>query len=67
MKTSMGYRLFRLYFNDHSNDFELFGSRVHNPKNPEADQPFTHANSTAILRTALAILIIGTIVLASQV
>ncbi len=33
MKTSMAYRLYRLYFNSNADNHELFGSRVHNPMN----------------------------------
>ena len=33
MSTSMSYRSFRRYYNDHASDFERFGSRVHNPMN----------------------------------
>ena len=62
----MGYRLFRLYFNSHWNNYELFGSRVHSPINPDADRPISHAKTTATIRTILAILIIAAIVLASQ-
>jgi hypothetical protein len=33
MSTSVSYRSFRRYYNDHASDFERFGSRVHNPLN----------------------------------
>jgi len=35
MKTSMAYRLFRLYFNDNADNYSLFGNRVHSPLNDE--------------------------------
>ena len=33
MKTSMAYRLFRLYFNSNADNYQLFGNRVYNPMN----------------------------------
>ena len=33
MKTSMAYRLFRLYFNSNADNHQLFGNRVYNPLN----------------------------------
>ena len=33
MKTSMAYRMYRLYFNSNSDNYQLFGNRVHNPLN----------------------------------
>ena len=38
MKTSMAYRLFRLYFNSNSDNYHVFGNRVHNPLNGGALQ-----------------------------
>ena len=36
MKTSMAYRLYRLYFNSNSHNHQLFGNRVYSPLNAQA-------------------------------
>jgi len=50
MKTSMAYRLFRLYFNENADNFSLFGNRVHNPMNAQQDSTQV---SAALIRTLL--------------
>ena len=55
MKTSMAYRLFRLYFNDNADNHTLFGNRVHSPLNADRDNPQL---SAAFIRI---VLIIGTL------
>lgn len=57
MKTSMAYRTFRAYFNDHADNFETFGSRVHNPSNGKANKEGTV--SAALVRTFLIALAMG--------
>ena len=59
MKTSMAYRLFRLYFNSNSDNYQLFGSRVNNPMNGTADEKSlnqgTFVRLLLILVTAVAL------------
>ncbi len=52
MKTSIAYRLFRLYFNDHSDNHELFGNRVHNPLNEANKTEFLNNYGEVLLRGA---------------
>jgi len=52
MKTSMAYRLFRLYFNDNADNYSLFGNRVHSPLNADQVAPQT---SAAVIRTVLIV------------
>ena len=58
MKTSMAYRLFRLYFNSHADDYALFGSRVNNPMNGKAEQGNQQVTA-AWVRFALAAAALG--------
>jgi len=54
MKTSMAYRLYRLYFNSNADNHELFGNRVHNPLNKSnLDQNQT---SAAVTRMGLILI-----------
>ena len=64
MKTSMAYRLFRLYFNNNSDNHELFGNRVHSPIN---ESKVNQVNQTegAWVRTAMIGLIMAAMVLVS--
>lgn len=64
MKTSMAYRLFRLYFNSNSDNHELFGNRVHNPANSMAKRELISDNIIAILR-GLAVIAFGLALIAS--
>lgn len=57
MKTSMAYRLFRVYFNSNANNFHLFGSRVYNPLNGTADQK--SQTRGAIIRITLILITLG--------
>lgn len=50
MKTSMAYRLFRVYFNSNSDNHELFGNRVHNPLNGSYRKEFWANNAELFLR-----------------
>ena len=60
MKTSMAYRTFRSFFNANSENFDLFGNRVHNPNNGrmKADDAF----SAALIRTFLIAVSIGAMI-----
>jgi len=49
MKTSMAYRLFRLYFNDNADNYSLFGNRVHSPLNEEQAAGQTSAALVRVL------------------
>lgn len=64
MKTSMAYRLFRLYFNSNSDNHELFGNRVHNPSNNVAKREMLSDNIIAILR-GVAVIAFGLALIAS--
>lgn len=64
MKTSIGYRMFRLYFNTHSDNHEVFGNRVHNPSNTTSSNDFLSENIVAILR-GLAVIIFGLALIAA--
>ncbi len=55
MKTSMAYRLYRLYFNSNADNHTLFGNRVHNPINGTLTASRKAANQAAITRAALAL------------
>ncbi len=55
MKTSMAYRLFRLYFNSNSDNHELFGNRVHNPLNGAQRKAFWANNAELLLRGSAVI------------
>lgn len=66
MKTSMSYRLYRLYFNAHSDNHELFGNRVHNPSNAMAKNDFLSENIVALLR-GLAVIIFGWALIAAVI
>ncbi len=55
MKTSMAYRLFRLYFNSNSDNHELFGNRVHNPLNGTFKSEFWTNNAEVLLRGSAVI------------
>ena len=55
MKTSMAYRLFRLYFNSNSDNHELFGNRVHNPLNGTSQNDFWANNAEVLLRGSAVI------------
>lgn len=57
MKTSMAYRLFRVYFNSNANNFQLFGNRVYNPLNGTIDQKSQHLG--AIIRATLILITLG--------
>jgi len=59
MKTSMAYRLFRLYFNDNADNHSLFGNRVHNPLNADLG---TSQFSAALIRAVLVVAVIAAIV-----
>ncbi len=61
MKTSMAYRLFRLYFNSNSENYDLFGSRVHNPVNGKAEKNKDQFIASMI-RILLVLITIGAIV-----
>lgn len=63
MKTSMAYRLFRLYFNSHSGNFRLFGNRVHNPMNGTTTMGMSHG--TAAIVRGIAVIILGWALIAS--
>jgi hypothetical protein len=54
MKTSMAYRLYRLYFNSNAHNHELFGNRVHNPMNATAINR-KEANIAALTRFGLIV------------
>ena len=59
MSTSMSYRSFRRYYNDHASDFERFGSRVHNPLNDrEKSEEKKSEQSAAWIRILIAISVI---------
>jgi hypothetical protein len=60
MKTSMAYRLYRLYFNSNADNHQLFGSRVYNPLNQD-DRPANEVQS-ALIRATLIFAIISVIV-----
>lgn len=60
MKTSMAYRLYRLYFNSNSNNHQLFGNRVYNPINEENGVISTQAQAS-VLRVVLMVAAIATI------
>jgi hypothetical protein len=64
MKTSMAYRMFRLYFNSHSDNHEVFGNRVHNPSNTTTKNDVLSENIVAILR-GLAVIIFGLALIAA--
>ncbi len=64
MKTSMAYRLFRLYFNANSDNHELFGNRVHSPLN-ELEVAQQKAAEAAWVRTGMIALIMAALVLIS--
>ncbi len=49
MKTSMAYRLYRMYFNDNADNFLLFGNRVHSPLNDEQTPSQTSAALVRVL------------------
>jgi|GEM_PF-2264236 len=53
MKTSMAYRLYRLYFNSNADNHALFGNRVHNPINGAALANRKDANQAAVARIIL--------------
>lgn len=48
MKTSMAYRLYRLYFNSNADNHQLFGNRVHNPINEENGVISTQAQASVV-------------------
>lgn len=57
MKTSMAYRLYRLYFNSNADNYQLFGNRVYNPLNGQnlsSDQ-----FSAAFVRILILLVAIG--------
>jgi hypothetical protein len=58
MKTSMAYRLFRLYFNSNYENHEIFGNRVHNPLNGTQTRSFW-ANNTEVLLRGSAVIALG--------
>lgn len=62
MKTSMAYRLYRLYFNSNADNHALFGNRVHNPMNGAASMDRKTANQAAIARTVLTVAAIATVI-----
>jgi len=55
MKTSMAYRLYRLYFNSNADNHELFGNRVHNPINATTSLNRKEANNAALMRFGLIV------------
>ena len=57
MKTSMAYRLYRLYFNSNADNHELFGNRVHNPLNENNTN--TNTISAALMRFGLILVSLG--------
>ena len=57
MKTSMAYRLFRLYFNSNSDNYQVFGNRVYNPINGTTEQ--TDSILGAVIRAVLVAAILG--------
>lgn len=59
MKTSMAYRLYRLYFNSHADNHQLFGNRVYNPMN--LPQNKKDQVSAALLRVLILLAIVGAI------
>lgn len=64
MKTSMAYRLFRLYFNSHSDNHALFGNRVHNMSNEASKQAILSHHVVSILR-GLAVIAFGLALIAA--
>lgn len=59
MKTSMTYRTFRLYFNNHADNFDLFGNRVYSPLNGKADK--RDQNLAAVIRLSLIATVLAAI------
>lgn len=60
MKTSMAYRLYRLYFNSNADNHQLFGNRVHNPINGALD---TNGQlKPALIRGALIVAVLASLV-----
>ncbi len=55
MKTSMAYRMYRLYFNSNADNHKLFGNRVHNPINGTSASDKKEANVAALVRLGLII------------
>ena len=55
MKTSMAYRLYRLYFNSNADNHELFGNRVHNPMNAATSLNRREGNIAALTRFGLIV------------
>lgn len=51
----MAYRLFRLYFNSHADNHEVFGNRVHNPLNGSLRNEFWTNNAEVLLRGSAVI------------
>lgn len=62
MKTSMAYRLYRLYFNSNADNHALFGNRVHNPLNGAVSMDRRNANQAAIARIVLTVAAIATLI-----
>ena len=60
MKTSMAYRLYRLYFNSNADNHQLFGNRVYNPINEENGVISTQAQAS-VLRLVLFVAAIAAI------
>jgi len=60
MKTSMAYRLYRLYFNSNSDNHQLFGNRVYNPLNVQSEQRKDEI-SASLLRALLIAAAVGVI------
>lgn len=56
MKTSMAYRLYRLYFNSNADNHELFGNRVHNPMNAVTSLSNKEASIAALTRIGLLVI-----------
>ena len=60
MKTSMAYRLFRLYFNSNSDNHQVFGNRVYNPLNGQARNKDQHL--AALIRVFLILLVLSALI-----
>lgn len=60
MKTSMAYRLYRLYFNSNADNHQLFGNRVYNPINEE-NGVLSAQTGASVFRLVLIVAVIATI------
>jgi len=57
MKTSLAYRLYRLYFNSNADNHQLFGNRVYSPLNGQSDRKDDF--SAALIRALMILAVVG--------